>query len=159
VRKKLDFRTGSKDTYFKFCSKHPDINISHKEWNDITYMYSKLARDYILETGRSFRFPRGVGEFVINKKKVKKIIKRNGKDVINLPIDWKKSKEKGKRIYLMNHHTEGFVFSWRWMKETSKVKFAPLWKFRIHRNSSRLLANCLKSGKGYHNKYCEWFKS
>ena len=158
MRKAIEFRTGSKETYKEFCIEHPEINITFGEWYEIIYMYSTLARNYIIETGKIFKFPLGIGEFAINKKKVRSFIKQKGKEKIGLPIDWKKSKEKGKRIYIMNYHTEGYRFSWVWMKRYSKVKFSPLWKFKPHRNASRQLANVLKSGQGYHNKYCEWTK-
>lgn len=159
MRRKIDFRTGSKATYTRFCEENPDVNITFEEWEDITYMYSRLIRDYILNTGRIFKLPKGIGELTINKRKVKKtIIDVNGKRVITLPVDWKKTKEKGKKIYLMNHHTEGYKFSWLWMNKTSQIKLAKIWRFEASRKNSRLLASYLKSGKGFHDIYCEWIK-
>jgi len=157
MRKKIDFRTGSKETYEKFCASHPTTTLSFEDWKNIIYMYSKLNRDYILETGKIIKI-RGFGEFTINKRKKSKTREKDGKTIIMLPVDWKKTKEKGKRIYLMNDHTEGFSFSWKWIRRTSKVKFVTLWVFKAHRDNKRLLAKYLNSGKEYHNKYCEWFK-
>lgn len=159
MRKKIEFRTGSKDTYIDFCTTYPDITISFDEWYSIIYMYSECIRDYILETGRIFKFPMGVGEFSINKRRTPKIIVVNNVEKLNLPVNWKKSKEKGKKIYEMNYHTEGYRFSWMWLnRKSSKIKTSNIWKFKAHRNNSRLLATYLKSGKGFHNKYCEWKK-
>lgn len=157
MRKKVDFRTGSKENYINFCNAHPEIDLPFDEWLSIIRMYSELVRDYVLETGRIFKFPKGIGEFVINKRKVPKVIERDGKDIITLPINWQKTKEKGKRIYEMNYHTEGYKFSWMWMnRRKSKLDMSGLWKFEPHRKSKRLLASYLKSGKGYHDLYCEW---
>jgi len=159
MRKKVDCRTGSKENYNDFCTIHPDIKLTFEEWHSIIYMYSELVRDYIIETGRIFKFPKGVGEFTINKRKTPKVKTIDGREVITLPINWKRSKEKGKRIYEMNYHTEGYRFSWMWInKYKSLIPMSGLWKFKAHRKSSRLLAKCLKSGKGYHDKYCEWKK-
>jgi len=159
MRKKIDFRTGSKETYNDFCTTHKDINLTFEEWYSIIYMYSELVRDYIIETGRIFKFPKGVGEFTINKRKIPKVISKDGKEIITLPINWKKSKEKGKIIYEMNYHTEGYRFSWMWINRCkSKILIPRLWRFKSYRKNSRLLASYLKSGKGYHDRYCEWKK-
>ncbi|MBC7088599.1 MAG: hypothetical protein H5T96_09085 [Tissierellales bacterium] len=159
MRRKIGFRTGSKENYIDFCSVYPEINLTFEEWYSIIYMYSELVRDYILETGRVFKFPKGGFEFTINKRKVPKVININGKERITLPINWKKSKEKGKKIYEMNYHTEGYKFSWMWMnRHKSKLAMAGIWVFKPHRKNKRLLATYLKSGKGYHDKYCEWKK-
>jgi len=159
MRKKIDFRTGSKETYKNFCTTYPDIHLKFDEWHSIIYMYSKLVREYIIETGRIFKFPRGVGEFAINRTRPPKSITVNGEERITLPINWKRSKEKGKRIYEMNYHTEGYKCSWLWInKQKAMIYMSSLWKFKPHRDSKRLLASYLKSGKGYHNRYCEWKK-
>ena len=159
MRKKIDFRTRSKETYNNFCTTYPEIHLTFNEWYSIIYMYSELVRDHIIETGRIFKFPKGIGEFTINKRKVPKVITVDGVERITLPINWKKSKERGKRIYEMNYHTEGYRFSWMWInKKKSLIFMSGLWKFKAHRKSSRILASCLKSGEGYHDKYCEWKK-
>lgn len=159
MRKKIDFRTGSKETYRDFCITHPDIKITFEDWHSIIYKYSTLVRDYILETGRIYKFPKGIGEFTINKRRVPKVIDVDGREKITLPINWKKSKEKGKKIYEMNYHTEGYRFSWMWLnRQKSRIFMSNLWIFKAHRDNSRLLASYLKSGKGYHDRYCEWKK-
>jgi len=159
MRKKIEFRTGSKENYIDFCSVYPEINLTFEEWYTILYMYSELVRDYILDTGRIFKFPNGVGEFSINRRKIAKTTNVNGKEKITLPINWKRSKEKGKRIYEMNYHTEGYRFAWSWLnRHKSKISMSKVWRFKAHRNSSRLLASYLKSGNGYHDRYCEWKK-
>jgi len=159
MRKKIDFRTGSRETYKDFCTTYPDIHLTFDEWHSVIYMYSELVRDYIIETGRIFKFPRGVGDFTINKRKPPKTVTVNGKEKITLPINWKKSKERGKRIYEMNYHTEGYKCNWLWInKQKSIIFMSNLWKFKAHRNNKRLLALRLKSGKGYHDRYCEWKK-
>ena len=40
----------------------------------------------------------------------------DGKDRVALPIDWQKTKERGKVIYNFNYHTDGYFFGWMWFK-------------------------------------------
>jgi len=156
MRVAVDFRSSSKDNYIDFCKTHPSIIISFDKWKNIIYTFNESFRDYILETGEKAKFPYGFGEFSIVKKKRKKTKIVDGKEIINLPIDWKKSKEKHKRIYLMNYHTEGFFFGWHWFKDTSRVKFHDLWYFKTSRVTSRLLAHYLKISDKYQHLYREW---
>ena len=99
MRTKIDWRSSSKENYNNFCKKHPTIKITFDEWRNILYSYNENFKSYILETGEKAKLPFGFGEFSINKKKRKKVKDINGKEYINLPVDWQKSKEKGKIIY------------------------------------------------------------
>jgi len=158
MRTKVGFRSAGRENYNDFCEKNKDVQLSFSEWKEIIYMYSDLFRKQILDTGRMMKLPMGVGEFSINKKIRKKFVKFDGKERINLPIDWKKTKERGKKVYSFNHHTEGYSFSWLWVKKNSRIMFSTLWYFKANRKTSRLLAKYLNSEQNYHHKYCEWFK-
>jgi hypothetical protein len=81
-----------------------------------------------------------------------------GKEVINLPIDWQKSREKGKRIYNFNYHTEGYFFGWIWFRESTRLKNVDLWYFKPSRNTSRLLSHYIKTDDKYQHLYNEWKK-
>lgn len=156
MRVKVDWRSASRENYKDFCQKNPSINIPFELWIKVIYMYNEATRDCILETGERVRLPFGFGEFSIAKKKRAKVKKINGKEFINLPIDWKKTKEKGKTIYNFNFHTEGFFFGWIWFKVTCKLKNSDLWYFKPTRASSRLLAHYLKIDDKYQHLYKEW---
>ena len=110
MRIKIDWRSASKENYNNFCKKNPSIKLTFDEWRDIIYTYNEAFKEYILETGERAKLPFGFGEFSINKKKRRKMKGVDGKEFVNLPIDWKKTKEKGKRIYNFNFHTEGYFF-------------------------------------------------
>ena len=158
MRVKIDWRSASKENYNQFCKKHPSIKLSFDEWRQIIYSFTESFREYILETGERARLPVGFGEFSINKKKRRKIKGVDGKEFINLPIDWKKTKEKGKVIYNFNYHTEGFFFGWMWFKDTARLKHLELWYFKPSRLTSRLLSHYLKSNEKYQHLYHEWKK-
>jgi nucleoid DNA-binding protein len=157
-RVKVDWRSSSKDNYKNFCKKNPSIQISFDDWRNIIYSYNEYFKNYILETGDKARLPLGFGEFSINKKKRKKIKTINGVEIVNLPIDWQKSKEKGKRIYNFNYHTEGYFFGWIWFKETTRIRLVDLWYFKPTRTTSRLLSHYIKTDDKYQHIYREWKK-
>lgn len=158
MRVKVDWRSSSKENYIDFCKKNPTIILTYDEWRNIIYSFNESFREYILETGDKARLPCGIGEFSINKKKRKKITEHNGKQYVSLPVDWKKTKEKGKIIYNFNFHTEGYFFGWIWFKKTARIKNVELWYFKACRTTSRLLSHYLKTNDQYQHMYCEWKK-
>jgi nucleoid DNA-binding protein len=158
MRTKIDWRSASKENYNNFCKKNPSVKLTFEEWRNIIYSYTEAFRDYILETGEKAKLPFGFGEFSINKKKRRKMKGVDGKEFVNLPIDWKKTKEKGKRIYNFNFHTEGYFFGWVWFKDTARLRQTDLWYFKPSRTTSRMLSHYLKTDNNYQNIYREWKK-
>jgi len=157
MRVKIDWRTASKENYNNFCKKHPSIKLTIDEWRNIIYSYNEHFKNYILETGEKAKLPFGFGEFSINKKKRRKK-KGLSDEFVNLPIDWQKTKEKGKVIYNFNYHTEGFFFGWMWFKNTARLKNTDLWYFKPSRTTSRLLSHYLKTNEKYQHIYREYKK-
>lgn len=159
MRTKVDWRSSSKDNYNNFCKKHPSIKLTYDEWRNVLYTYNESFKEYILETGEKVKLPFGFGEFSINKKKRRKLKNDiDGKEFVNLPIDWQKTKEKGKVIYNFNYHTEGYFFGWMWFKNTARFKNSDLWYFKPSRLTSRLLSHYLKTNDKYQYIYNEWKK-
>ena len=156
MRVKKDWRSGSKENYYNFCKKHPSITLTFDEWNKIIYTFSDYFKEYILETGEKAKLPQGFGDFSIVKKKRKRTKILDGKEYINLPIDWQKTKEKGKKIYNLNFHTEGYFFGWRWFKPSVHISNGALWFFKPSRVTSRLLAHYIKTDNKYQHLYKEW---
>lgn len=154
----VDWRSSSKNNYNLFCKKYPATIISYDAWRNIIYTYNELFKEYILETGHKAKLPYGFGEFSINKKKRRKMKGIDGKEFVNLPIDWQKTKEKGKRIYNFNYHTEGYFFGWMWFKSTARFKNSDLWYFKPSRLTSRLLSHYIKTNDKYQHLYIEWKK-
>jgi nucleoid DNA-binding protein len=155
MRVKIDWRSASRENYNSFCKKHPSLNLSFDEWRNIIYSFNDSFKNYILETGEKAKLPFGFGEFSINKKKRRKRKGLND-EFVNLPIDWQKTREKGKIIYNFNYHTEGFFFGWMWFKETARLKNIDLWYFKASRVTSRLLSHYIKTNEKYQHMYHEW---
>lgn len=159
MRIAVDWRSASKDQYSKFCKKNPHIKLTINEWRNILYGFNESFKNYILETGDKARLPSGFGEFSINKKIRKKRTNPrpgDGKTFMNLPIDWKRSKEKGKKIYIMNFHSEGYSFSWMWFKDSARLQMTNMWYFKPSRVTSRLLAHYIKTDNKYQHLYKIW---
>ncbi len=158
MRVKVDWRSSSRENYANFCKKNPSIKISFDAWKNIVYSFNESFKNYILETGERAKLPAGFGEFSINKKKRRKMKGIDGKEFVNLPIDWQKTKEKGKVIYNFNYHTEGYFFGWIWFKETARLKHTDLWYIKPTRVTSRLLSHYLKTNDKYQHIYREYKK-
>lgn len=155
-RSAVDWRSSSKANYKQFRKDFPEHKqLTYDEWRNILYAFSEEFKFYILETGEKAKLPFGFGEFSINKKKRKRTRGPND-EFINLPIDWPATHKKGKLIYNMNYHTEGYFFGWKWFKPFVSLKFSNLWYFKPARLTSRILAHYLHSDKKYMNLYREW---
>jgi nucleoid DNA-binding protein len=158
MRTKIDWRSSSKENYNNFCKTHPSIKLTFDEWRKILYTYMEDFKEYILETGEKGRLPYGFGEFSVNKKKRRKVKGVNGKEFINLPVDWKRTKERGKIIYNFNYHTEGYFFGWIWFRESARIRNIGLWYFKPCRATSRLLSHYIKTNDKYQHIYREYKK-
>lgn len=158
MRTKIEWRSASKDNYKNFCKKHSEIKLTFDEWKNVIYSFNEAFRNYILETGDKEKLPYGFGEFSINKKKRKKMKGIDDKEFVNLPVDWPRTKEKGKIIYNFNYHTEGYFFGWVWFKDTARIKGTKFWYFKPSRVTSRMLAHYIKTDEKYQHIYKEWKK-
>ena len=157
-RVKVDWRSASKENYENFCKNYPFVNITFDQWKSIIYEFNDKFKYYILETGEKIKLPCGFGEFSINKKRRRKIKNDGDKEFVNLPIDWKKTKEKGKIIYNFNYHTEGFYFGWMWFKERARFRHFDLWYFKPSRATSRMINHYINIDDNYQHLYREWKK-
>ena len=154
----IQYRTGSRDTYDRFCEENPEITLSYNEYCNIIYTYMYNFRNYVLETGEKRKLPFGIGAFAISKKKMIRTltIPETGEEKVGLPVDWVKTKKAGKYIYHMNYHTEGFRFKWKWFIYSAIFYKADVWSFKPSRVSSRLITHYIKQDPTYQQKYKEW---
>ena len=154
-RVKVDWRSYGKKEFKSFCLRFPQVKLTYTEWVNIQSTYGEIFKTHILETGEKAKLPNGMGHLSIVKKK-RKIKKGRNDEFMNLPIDWKRTKEVGKRIYQMNYHTEGFFFGWQWFGKRARNTQPSLWFFKSTRVTSRILAHYLKIDSKYMNIYQEW---
>jgi len=154
MRTKYEYRSASREVFKRFKEKHPEVDLKYTDWCNIVYSFNYGFRDYCLETGRKAKFPYGIGVFCITKFKQPKIKVVDGVSHINMNVDWKKTKEKGFRVFHMNNHTEGFGFRWYWIFGTQRFFQSEIWSFKPSRVSSRLINHYIK--QNYSSKYLDW---
>jgi hypothetical protein len=157
MRSSYSYRMASKENYNRFKEDHPNTTLSFLEWQNIIYTFNYGFRDHLLETGDRAKLPWGIGEFSISKKKQRSeyVDKETGASYKTLPVDWKKTKEKGKRIFHLNHHTNGFRFKWKWFIFSSRMYKADVFMFKPSRVTSRLLKHYIDQ-PNYQFLYKEW---
>jgi hypothetical protein len=146
-RPRREYRTTSKEVYNNFCIQNPDVKISYKDWKGVIISFNTQFANYIMETGDRQRLPHGLGQLWIGKAKPTGIQQRS--------INWKVSKEIGKRVYYGNLDTDGFVFRWKWDKQSSKLFQKEVWQFKPSRYICRELARKLKDPE---NEYKEIYR-
>lgn len=157
MRVAVAYRTSSKEAYKKFCSAHPEVKLDFEKWKEIIYSYNYLFRDYLLETGDRVKLPWGLGSFSINKKKVRKTIIKDDKELVVMPVDWQKSRKAGKKIYHLNSHTDGYRYKWLWFAGDARIYQCSIWVFKPSRITSRKLAQYIKKpGANYFQIYKQW---
>lgn len=155
MRVKVSWRQTSRENYNKWKETHPNSKLSYVEFQNIIYSFNYAFRDYLLETGDKGKLPWGIGDFSITKYKPKKTKIVDGKEIINLPVDWKATKLLGKKVYHLNRHTEGYKFKWQWFIESARFKMCEIFTFKPSRITSRFLNHYLKQ-PSYQHIYVEW---
>lgn len=158
MRVKVEFRSCSRDCYKRFCETFPDVKISYSKWVDVIYTFNYNFRDHMLETGEKCKMPWGMGDFAVSKKKRKaRYTCKDGHQFIILPIDWPKTRLKGKHVYNFNLHSDGWGFKWQWFIASARFKHAEIWFFKPSRISSRLIKHYVTQDD-YQQKYLDWGK-
>lgn len=159
-RPKMEFRTASRENYDRFMAEHPGSTLTFKQFKDIIYLWNEYFMTSILETGDKIKIPYGFGYLSINKKKTKRYFERGDEKFCILPVDWKATKAEGKKVYILNNHTDGYRFKWFWFIADAKFKLANLWRFKPARKFSTLLHTYLtkKKDKNYVDIYNEWYR-
>lgn len=154
-RVKVQYRSTQKEVYKRFKQKYPEIKIDFDTWASVIYNFNYAFRDYVLETGYRCKFINGFGDFAITKWKPDKTRVVNGEERIVLPVDWKKTKEAGKKIYHLNYKTDGYKFKWKWFARAARIIDTSIWNFKPSRVSSRLLKHYIELSN-YQHKYLSW---
>lgn len=71
---------------------------------------------------------------------------------IDVPsIDYKASKEVGKKVYHVNGHNDQIIYSAFWLSPERQHKKKKMWCFSLYRGTKRKMAQLTKSGKKYPN--------
>lgn len=159
-RPRIEYRTTSAEAFRMFKELHPDVNITWMQFNNILRTCNEMIMEHVMESGEKFKLPHGFGEISVHKWKPKRKRKiPDGREINNLPIDWKKTKELGKYVYHLNHHTGGYKCRWVWFPHDARFKNSNVFTFKPNRVPSRKLAQYLKlPNSPYIQIYRQWPK-
>lgn len=153
-------RTASRDCWLEFRKTYPSIEITYEEYKNIIYTDNANRMFHVLETGEELPLPYGFGKISIQRKKTIPTYTdtKTGYTHIILPVDWKKTKETGKKVYFYNDHTEGWRFKWVWFKHSSTgLKMKDVWSFKVAREWSEQLNKFVtREDKKYLFTYTEY---
>ena len=100
-----------RDAYKLYKSEYPGT-IDYSTYASIIKTFNKQLMDKILNDAFEFEMPYRLGTLRIKKTKT-------WFDPKTMKVDWKKTKEIGKRVYHMNEHTNYFNFRFFWKKKTA----------------------------------------
>lgn len=155
-RGRADYLSTGKVVYERFCERHPEVSVTYKQWKAVLKAYNTKYREHVVTTGDKVKLPWGMGPFAISKKKVRRsVLCRDGVERVMLPIDWKRSKELGKRVYHLNLHTNGYAYYWYWFVQESRLPEAGIWVFKPCRDSSRAIS-FMAADPRYIDIYKQW---
>lgn len=160
-RPKFDFRTTNTENFRQLKKDYPEFRkLKVSAWRGLILAYTEKYKEHLLETGDMLDIQGECGNLAIKKKKRRKLIlnPHTGKTHINLPVDWKKTNALGKKVYIMNYHTDGYHFGWIWFKQVKKtgIKFPNIWKFQAMKKAKNLLFTYLMKDQKYQHIYREW---
>jgi len=121
--------------------KNRKTRLERGEFRAVVDLFNKKVIDRIIFNNFEFKIT-GLGVLSLRKKKLKvfKEGKINGR---YLPIDWVKTKQYNKRIFILNEHTDGYKYFFQFDKFNHKNK--KYYNFKVSRRNSRYLAKVLKN--------------
>lgn len=113
-------------------------DVPFKKFSNFLTEANTILSDKIINDAYEHNLGSRLGVLSIRKKRKVSL------DTKHLPINWKLTKELGKKVYHLNEHTNGYRFGWMWDK-TGVLKYKYFWKFRPTRKNTRALAKVLNN--------------
>ena len=132
-KNKSDYSMGDIYKYYrKSIEKGSIYDIPKAEYIKICAEFNESLIDRLLERGISVKFPGRFGRLKVVK------FKTDYSKKYKIPVDWKKTAELGKKIYILNEHTDGFIYKIKW--ERNSVFNQSFYNFIPTRTKNRRLA-------------------
>ena len=148
---KSDWSSGSRKNHKEFRKQHPELKVTELLFSQII---RRLNEEYIihaLETGDNIKLPYNFGHLWVSKQKLSKTGYKG-----KAPVDWNETLKQGKRVELINWHTEGYRCKWNWGRYTSgqSLSLVVIWELKMIKKASLLLRDYLNNREeNYLQKY------
>lgn len=143
----FDYRTTSTIAWDSFKQEFPKLakKIGKTLWVKILRDMNFSHFTYMEKSGNFIKLPFGLSKIGLTKYK-RVVKKKNGK--YNLPIDWKRTKEEKKVVYLVNNHSDGYRVNLFWNRGTAiYFPFCKYLKINLTRKNNRHLADFIQNSE------------
>ena len=127
--------------YFRRNTKDEDFLLERRDFCKVISLLNMKAMDRVIERAETLKFPSRMGEIRIIGKELD-ISKEK-----SLSIDWKKSNELKKKVYLLNDDTDNirYRFVWNARGNFSNCPNKTRYFYKPSRIQSRRIKDCLRS--------------
>ena len=130
------------DHSYKFYKNKYKKGVSRELYRKICYDLNRMIVEDALE-GKVVSLPHSMGSLWIKKYQT---------DLDNPPIDLNESKKRGKRIYHLNEHSDGYQGRWSWHKYNNAITNKIYYSFTATRANKRAVSKVFKQPGG-HKRY------
>ena len=130
---------------FRDMYKSLPVDVPYSVYKRILQSMCEIILDKVLNSSDGFKMPYGLGFIQIGKYKPKTY---TGK---SLSVDFKASKEFGKRIYHLNEHSDGYKFRLHWSKIPQTFPDRYKYQLSLVRVNKRKLAKLIFNNHDYIN--------
>ena len=119
------------------------VEVDYSLYKRILDEMCKVILEHVLERSEGFKMPYGLGFIQIGKYTPKSISSQS------LSVDYKSSKEYGKRIYHLNEHSDGYKFRLYWSKIPRTFPDRYKYQLSLVRKNKRDLAKLIFNKHDY----------
>lgn len=143
--------------YYNFYKENYDNPVDKKLYRKIIKDYHQQLYTEIIEHAYDFKLPFRLGVLCLRKYKPKLELRSDNKLINNNPPDFKKTKElwerdpeaKKNRVIVrhLNRHSNGFVFTFKYFKQTANYKNQTVFQFEPVRKVKQYINKCIKNFK------------
>lgn len=125
--------------------KQIDVEVPYARFKRIIERFNEIVKDELLSASEGFKMPYGLGYVRIVKYKPKTYTDKS------LSVDYKSSKEEGKKIYHLNEHSDGYKYRFYWSKLPQTFPDRYRYQIMLVRANKRQLAQLIFNHKDYIN--------
>jgi len=139
----LKIKKNKKSYTFRDMYNTMPIDVSYDVYKRVLDEMCSIILEYVFERSEGFKMPFGLGFIQIGKYKPKSYTDKS------LSVDYKSSKEYGKRIYHLNEHSDGYKFRLYWSKIPRSFPDRYKYQLILVRENKRRLAQLIFNKHDY----------
>ena len=133
----------NKSYTFRDMYKTMAAEIPYKLYTAILHTMCQIILEHVLERSEGFKMPYGLGFIQVGKYLPKQLTPKS------LSIDYKATREYGKKIYHLNEHSDGYKYRLYWSKIPQTFPDRYKYQLSFVRQNKRRLAKLIFDKKDY----------